>query len=101
MGHARIRGRLAGPIPVYAPLPHAGARGRWNDDAIRGDACEPDTQAQTDSAAATDGGLKQGPGGLSSNFTGLHFAGLLVVPEQRANCEVRFSREVLPDYLWR
>ncbi len=48
-----------------------------------------------------DGGLKQGPGGLSSNFTGLHFAGLLVVPEQRANCEVRFSREVLPDYLWR
>jgi hypothetical protein len=96
MGHARIRGRLAGPTPVYAPLPHAGARGRWNDDAIRGGACEPDTQAQTDSAAATDGGLKQGPGGLSSNFTGL-----LVVPEQRPNCEMRFSREVLPDYLSR
>jgi hypothetical protein len=47
------------------------------------------TKAPADTAAAIDGGLKQGRAWIS--FTDLHFAGLLVVPEQRAHCDVKFQ----------
>src|SRR5436189_5794572 len=54
---------------VHAPLPHGGARGRRDDDAIRSRPRESNTKASGYSAATPDGTLSRGAGGPRSNFT--------------------------------